>query len=349
MPESSHLLPDRHPETDMFFCDIADAVIKDAVVAMEHPIFVLTKQPYMNRRRYENGENWLEVVPSDKGIANIYDKDILIFAISQIMAAKNAGKPYSKDVSFVAIDFLKFSNKKTGGRDYRALQSSLERLKGTVLQTNLVTNGEQEWRAFGLVDSVTIRKEHLDGRILEWGITLSDWLFKAVEANEVLTLNPSYFLLKKPLERRLYEIARKHCGKKKEWRIGIELLQKKCGSNSSKKHFKSTLKTIIKHQHLPDYLVDIINDTVVFNRFGEVGKSATVQMAGADYNTIKPLRTTTYEKFKASHPRYDVHHIEQEWRTWAYGKEPPKMADLAFLKWAETWVENHPLQENYTN
>lgn len=343
MSEISPLLPERYPETDMFFCDIADAVIKDDMASMENPIFVLSTKPYMKRRRYENGHNWLEVQPSVKGIANIYDKDILIYAISQIMAAKNAGKPYSKHVSFVARDYLVFSNKGTGGKDYEALKDSLERLKGTVLQTNIKTGDQEEWRAFGLIDSATIRKETLDGRVLEWGITLSDWLFNAIESNEVLTLNPDYFRLRKPLERRLYEIARKHCGVKNQWRIGIEKLKEKCGSNSTKYHFKHMLQNIAKHQHLPDYGVTIINDTVLFTKVGQVGKKDTIQIAGTDYSKIRPLKTETFEKFRLKHKGYDPYFVETEWRNWAHDKEAPKNPDAAFLAFANAYTQLHPL------
>ncbi len=39
---------------------------------------------------------------------------------------------------------------------------------------------------------------------------------EAIKAHEVLTLPPDYFRLRKPTERRIYEIARKHCGKQAE-------------------------------------------------------------------------------------------------------------------------------------
>lgn len=58
-------------------------------------------------------------------------------------------------------------------------------------------------------------------------ITLSDWVFNAIKAKEVLTLHRDYFRLRKPLERRLYELARKHCGQKDEWKISLDLLQEK--------------------------------------------------------------------------------------------------------------------------
>ena len=221
------LLPDRHPQADIFICDITDAAVKDDMASMEHPIFELSTKPRMETKRYVHGDYWMEVAPSDKGIANIYDKDILIFAVSQIMAAKNAGLPYSKYLTFTAYDCLVFGNRNVGGKDYRSLEDSLRRLAGTRIITNITTGDKLQTHNFGLISEYKVRRERLDGRALEWGVTLSDWLFNAILSNEVLTLSADYFRLRKPLERRLYELARKHCGGKKEWKIGLELLMKK--------------------------------------------------------------------------------------------------------------------------
>lgn len=109
--DRSPLLPDRHPQVNLFVCDVADAVIKSDMASMEHPIFTLSKKPIRVVKRYEHGDVVLEVTPGPKGIANIYDKDILIFAISQIMAARNEGRPYTRDIQFQAQDFLEFSNR----------------------------------------------------------------------------------------------------------------------------------------------------------------------------------------------------------------------------------------------
>jgi len=332
MSDLKPLLPERHPQTDMFFCDISDAVIKDDMASMEHPIFALTKQPYMKARKYENGGNWFEVIPSDKGIANIYDKDILIFAISQIMAAKNEGREYGKHVSFVAHDYLVFSNKGTSGREYDALKDSLRRLGGTRLETNIKTGDQEVTKGFGLVDSYTIRRETLDGRVLEWGITLSDWLFNAIESNQVLTLNPRYFRLRKPLERRLYEIARKHCGIKDNWRISIDLLQNKCGSTSPKKKFRFMLKHIEEHDHLPDYRVSLDGDMVIFHRTGKVGNS---EVRGISSTSLIPaLSPSTLEKAGewCRAKRLDKYALEAEWREWAsQSPESIQNVDAAFL------------------
>lgn len=50
-------------------------------------------------------------------------------------------------------------------------------------------------------------------------VVLSDWLYRAAMAKSVLTLSRNYFRLRKPLERRIYELARKHCGRLPGWTV----------------------------------------------------------------------------------------------------------------------------------
>ena len=217
VPETpnSNLLPVRHPQPDLFICDVADAVLKDVTQQMEHPFYSLSKKPVTSVSRYEHGEHWLEITPSVKGLATIYDKDILIFAISQIMAKLNDGQPVSPRVRINTRDFLVFCNRDTGGKDYKAFISALERLRGTTISTNIRTGDEEQIETFGLIDASSVRrKKGLDGRLLWVEVTLSEWVFRAIRAGEVLTLNRDYFRLGKPYERRVYEIARKHCGPK---------------------------------------------------------------------------------------------------------------------------------------
>jgi hypothetical protein len=39
------LLPDRHPIQDFFICDVTDAIPKDDMGSMEHPIYSLALLP----------------------------------------------------------------------------------------------------------------------------------------------------------------------------------------------------------------------------------------------------------------------------------------------------------------
>src|SRR3546814_6462349 len=84
------------------------------------------------------------------------------------------------------------------------------------LRTNIQTVGCEETRIFGLIEEARITRKTFDGRMLDLEITLSDWVYRSVISKNVLTLHRDYFRLRKPFERRMYELARKHCGVKDE-------------------------------------------------------------------------------------------------------------------------------------
>lgn len=332
-----HLLPVRHPQGELFLCDLGDVPLKDDAASMEHPIFALSTQPDTKERHYQHGDNSVTISPSMRGMATIYDKDILIFAISQIMEAKNSGLPYSKDVAFNAKDFLRFANRMTNGQAYQGLKDSLVRLRGTVIQTNIVTGGVEQSDTFGLIDKSRVRRKLRDGTVTDWSITLSDWLFNAIEANEVLTLHPDYFRLRKPLERRVYEIARKHCGNQASWKVSVDILKKKTGSSTPMFKFRQLLGPLMSADHLPDYSVRYEgdrNEYVVFTRRGK----ETLPSPSLD---LIRLDSETFEAARRQAPGWDVYHLESEWRAWLYksGKRP-KDADKAFLGFCRRWFEN---------
>src|ERR1700728_580511 len=266
------LLPAKHNAGDLFICDVADAALKDLIPQMEHPFFSLSKKPDTAIRKYEHNGNWLEIVPSVKGLATIYDKDILIYCISQIMEKLKRKEPVGPRIKITSYDLLVFTNRGTSGRDYDALVEAIDRLAGTRIATNTQTADEEQRASFGLIDAASIRRKHgLDGRLLWVEIKLSDWVFNAIRGQEVLTLHRDYFRLGKPLERRVYELARKHCGRQSTWPISLEILLKKSGSQSSMKRFRQHVKEIALHDHLPDYrlIFDEEQDMIAFfNRDG---------------------------------------------------------------------------------
>ena len=100
-------------------------------------------------------------------------------------------------------------------------------------------------------------------------VTLSDWLYRAVLSRSVLTLSRDYFKLRRPLERRLYELARKHCGRQPGWRISVEVLLKKSGSASPRRVFRKMIRDMIAADHLPDYeMTEEPGDLIRFSRRG---------------------------------------------------------------------------------
>ena len=81
--------------------------------------------------------------------------------------------------------------------------------------------------------------------MVQVAVTLSDWLYRAVLSQSVLTLGRDYFRLRKPLERRVYELARKHCGRQAEWRVGMATLAKKSGSASPLRVFRRMIRDMV--------------------------------------------------------------------------------------------------------
>jgi plasmid replication initiation protein len=267
MTTKKGLLPDRYKQLDFFVCNILDASPKDDIGSMEHPVFSLSKKPDTRIRRYEHNGSVVEVVPNVYGLATIFDKDILIYCISQLTEALNRGREISKTVQVTAYDLLVATNRHTGGRNYKLLEQAFKRLSGTKIYTNIKTGGTRVKEGFGIIDKYRIiEKSPTNERMVSVEVTLSDWLFNAVCSKEVLSISNDYFRLGKALERRIYEIVRKHCGKQPSWKIGIKTLHKKSGSSGSVKLFKQKLKAIAETDHLPDYaiLLDAENNTVTF-------------------------------------------------------------------------------------
>lgn len=330
------LIPDKHPQQDLFVCDVADAVLKDISAQMEHPFYSLSKKPETNIREYRHKDNWIRIIPSAKGLATIYDKDILIYCISQIMAAINRGEKVSKKVRLSSREFLIFANRGTGGRDYKALIDSLERLAGTRISTNIniEAGDEQEFRNFGLINEASVRRKFgLDGRILWVELELSSWVFKAIEDKNVLTLHPDYFRLRKPLERRVYEIVRKHCGTQRKWKCSIDVLYVKTGSKSPKKQFKYLLNGISETDHIPDYSLNIDGDFVIFKNKGTMLPEEKPAFSGA-------LPLAAYEAGRSAAPGWDIYQLEQEWRNWiADGKMSVKNPARHFEKFCVSWFK----------
>lgn len=325
------LLPDRHPQHDLFICDVADAVIKDVMQHMEHPFYSLSKKPETAVKRYRNGDHWLEITPSVKGLATIYDKDILIYCISQIMAALKRGEAVSPRVRINSHELLIFTNRGTSGREYLSLMDALDRLEGTRIRTNITTGDEEQIDGFGLIDASSIRRKRgLDGRLLWCEIKLSDWVFNAIRNEEVLTLHPDYFRLRKPVERRVYELARKHCGQQRSWKISLKHLLMKSGSQSPEKRFRQMIRQLALHDHLPDYQVtfDDESDMVIFENRGTMAPGLP---------SVPPLQPKTYDRARQAAPGWDVRHLECEWRDWII--EPPHDVDGAFVGFCRKWFE----------
>ena len=267
MPNQPPLTPIRH-QPSFFSLDISSIGLKDQVQSMEHPIFSLSKKPDMQTRHYADRHgNTLTVTPSGLGLPTIWDKDILVYAISTIIAARKRGEEAGPTIRFHIADVIEFGQMTKCGPTYRRLDNAIRRLVGCTLETNIRTGGIETTTFFHIIDEATIKRRYnrIDGRLEYVEFTLSDWLWRAIEAREILTLHPDYFRLRQALARRLYEIARKYCGRKPEWQIGLELLHEKSGSKMSLRQFRHTIRKLAATGDLLDYDMDL-----------EAGRSAEI-------------------------------------------------------------------------
>jgi plasmid replication initiation protein len=335
------LLPQRHVEPDLFVCDILDATPKSDRASMEHPLFSLSVKKDMSPFEYEQGNVKVKITPAaEEGRANVFDRDILIYVLSQLMAAKNEGHEIGRRVRISAHDLLKATNRHTTGQAYATLRRALTRLQFTQIETNIHDHGVGEWRSISFITDARIVKEDATGRLLSVELEMGDWLVKAIENQNVLTLHKAYFQLRKPLERRLYELARKHCGKQDGWRIGLDKLQHKTGSTSTSKEFKRLVKTICKadevQSHMPDYRFRLLHDIMEVSPKPEF---LDIYASGPASNAMDKVRLSpdAHEKARMAAPTWDVYFLEQEWRMWM--SEPPHHPDAAFIGFCRKWYE----------
>ncbi len=325
------LLPERHPNQELFICDFGDVMPKSDIASMEHPLFTLSTKPDTNVRNYEHNGNHVVITPSILGHATIHDKDILIYCISQLMAGINRGETPSRNIKLKAYDLLVSTNRGTGGREYELLKKSLKRLRGTVIETNIQTGNQEKWSVFGILEKADVTRE-VNGRMVEIEIQLSEWLYDSIMKQSVLTISRHYFRLRKPLERRIYEISRKHCGSQKQWKIGLQSLHKKSGSSGGLKKFRFMLKEIENYNHLPDYSLKIEGDNVVFNQKNYIEAR---EVEGHDRPYLQP---DTIEKAKGIVGRnFDIYSVEQDWlEFWINsGKEELRSPDGAFINFCK--------------
>ena len=313
-----------------FVCDLPGASPKHDLASMEHPLFSLATRPDRRILTYVHNDAEVTITPSVKGRATIFDADVLIYCISQLMAAINAGRPTARRLTLTAHDLMTATGRETSGDGYRRLRDAFERLAGTRITTNVVTGDLETTAGFGLIEAWEIARRSRAGRMVSVSVTLSEWLYRAVLSKSVLTLSRDYFSLRRPLERRLYELARKHCGRQPEWRVSVEVLAKKCGSASPRRVFRAMLREAVARDAIPDYLMALEPGDVV-----RVTPRALLEAPGMAAGAGPVLRPGTLEAARARAPGADVYALEARWRAvWAASGRPRlRSPDAAFLGW----------------
>jgi len=345
------LLTRKHPNKDFFVADIFDGTpLKDDTASMEHPFFSLSQKPPMTPLEYQNGKTRIEILPSNKGLPTIWDKDILIYCASLLMQEQNAGREPPRRIRFSAHDYLVATNRAVNGKSYKLLEKGLDRLRGCSIKTTIKTNRMEAKSNFGFIERYDLIESHrVKDRLIRYEVLLSEWYYNAILGKEMLTLNENYFLLKKGYERRLYEIARKHCGRQDSFQIRLETLYEKLGFTDTMRKLKYKLGETIEDGHIPDYTFALNdNNLVTITNANKRVLSPSEEFAGGKLaleavNALrKPTIAKVHEILEDAHTGWKFQEILTQWTQWIekQGKAPEK-PDGALINFARKKVKTY--------
>ena len=242
-----------------FRCVPAEIAPRDVQDLMAYPFFSLAKSPRVAPIDFRMGELTIRVdATPEYGMATIWDADILIWAASQIIAARNAGRDTSRLMLASPREILTFIDRGTSARDYDRFRAALDRLQSTTIETSIRQPAERWTRRFSWINEWKERTD-ASGRPLGVELVLTDWFYRAVlDKDLVLSIDRAYFALTGGLERWLYRIVRKHGGRQKGgWSFELDHLHVKSASLSPFKRFAFELRDIVRRQPLPGYALTI--------------------------------------------------------------------------------------------
>ncbi|AMK18283.1 MULTISPECIES: replication initiator protein A [Sphingobium] len=257
-PHEGAISPER-AQLDLFCSIPGDLAPRDAQDLMSWPFFSLAKSKRVAPIDFRMGETWIVVEATpEHGMATIWDADVLIWAASQIVEARDAGRPTSRLMATTPHEILTFIGRGTSVRNYDRLKAALDRLQSTTVATSIRQPLQRRRHRFSWINEW---KERLDGagRPLGLELIVPDWFYAGVlDRALVLTIDRAYFDLTGGLERWLYRIVRKHGGRQSGgWSFDLSHLYLKSGALSPFKRFAFELRAIVRRQPLPGYVLSL--------------------------------------------------------------------------------------------
>jgi plasmid replication initiation protein len=255
-----------------YFADLPTRGFREV---MERPFFAIAKGKRTKPIEYAEARDGCSISiridgKPGVGIATIWDHDLMLWATSQIMDMLNRGQKTSPRLRFQMNELLRAIGRtdkrgKADGPRYDELRAALERLRTTsviIVTTEQRGNKEKRTRvAFSWLDSVGDIKENGEPDRAE--ITLSQWFYQGITAGKVLAIDPAYFRLTGGLERMLYLLVRKHCGRQPEWRVKPDTLYTKTGCEDVRRNFMTSIRRLAKADRLPGYTMSLEDNEVV--------------------------------------------------------------------------------------
>lgn len=257
-----HRTRSERQQLELFRALPGDLAPRDARDLMAYPFFSLAKTRRITPIDYRMNDIAIrvEAVP-ERGMATIWDADVLIWAASQILQARDAGPRTSRLMAATPYEILTFIGRGVSARDYHRLKAALDRLQSTTVATSLRQTSERRMHRFSWINEWTERAD-AHGRADGIDLIVPDWFYRAaLDDALVLTIDREYFALTGGLERWLYRIVRKHAGKQRAgWRFDFQHRYAKSASLSPFKRFAFELRDLACRQPLPDYRLAVERD-----------------------------------------------------------------------------------------
>ncbi len=246
---------------------------------MAFPFFALSKNAWMKPLAYTTPEVSIEVRPSARGVATIYDKEIVLY-IASLMASKlDEGVDVSQDFTFTAHDLFSVTGANHSARSYTRLSDALERLQGTQIRTNIEAGGEGEEGFFSWLSEARLQYARTgkkgEKRLKAVKVRLCDWLFRAIlRDRQVLDYAGTYFQLG-PIERRIYEVARSTCVEGEDLEIDLATFRMQIGFQNQLSNFRVAMRQIVAENAIPDYDLELIEGAKEAEIAGKRGPKTT--------------------------------------------------------------------------
>ena len=253
------------PQRDLFALDSPlHGEIRGERSLMAFPFFALSKNAWMKPLTYDHATVSIEVRPSASGVATIYDKEIVLY-IASLMAAKlEAGDRVEQDFVFTAHDLFSATGSNHSARSYGRLSEALERLQGTQIKTNIEAGGEGEEGFFSWLSEAKLhysKTKSGERRLKAVKVRLCDWLYREILLDRhVLDYAAAYFQLG-PIERRIDEVARSTCEEGNVLDIDLATFRLQIGYQNPLSNFKAALKQIVATDGIPDYHLELVEET----------------------------------------------------------------------------------------
>ena len=258
-----HRTRSEREQLELFRALPGDLAPRDAQDLMAYPFFSLAKTHRTTPIDFRMNEIAIrvEAVP-EHGMATIWDADVLIWAASQIVEARDAGLRTSRLMAATPREILTFTGRGTGARDYHRLKAALDRLQSTTVATSMRQVSERRMHRFSWINEWTERAD-AHGNADGIDLIMPDWFYRAVLDDAfVLTIDPAYFSADgRPGALALPPGAQ---ARRPPGAAGASISRTSTSSRRSLSPFKRfafELRDIARRQPLPDYRLSVERET----------------------------------------------------------------------------------------